>query len=236
MADEGSDRSRAAVLAAHYQHVSEMSHRIWEERNRKFLHLIAVVALAVLLTYDAQTLMRITLDAAAERYSLKLPPHVEQSLPYVVLHGLLWAFVFYLMTDVYRLTATIMSNTNYRKGVEHDLRGELRLIDDHYSYSFESGYQTWKPSRLKPVVGWFYVTLLGAMLVLFIVFRITSDWPASGISWPPGSSWRDVLRQHFLLIADVVLGSATLLMFLGYAKVSLWPKPFEPGNQKFPQP
>ena len=236
MTEVHSSRSRVGALAAHYQHVSEVSLRIWEERNRKFLHLMAVVAIAVLLTYDAQTIMRVVLEAVAKHYSLELPSRVDESLPYVVLHGLLLAFVFYLMTDVYRLTSTIMSNTNYRKGLEHDLRGELQLVQDQYSYSFELGYQTWKPSRLKAIVGWFYVILLGGMLVLFLVFRVTSDWPQNGFTWPPGASWKDVLRLHFLLIADFVLGSATLLMFLGYAKVSLWPKPFEPGRQKLSLP
>ena len=223
MAGDTNDPNRAVVLAAHYQHVAEMSYRLWEERNRRFLHLMAVVALAVLLTYDAQTIVQVGLKTLEKSYGLPLPERVAESLPYVVLHGLLLAFVFYLMTDVYRLTSNIMSNTEYRKGLEKDLRGVLCLTDSQSSYSYESRYRSWNQSGLKRVVGWIYVLLLGAMLVLFLVFRLTSDWPANGFDPAAAASWKDLLRQHFLLIADVVVGGATLLMYAGYAWLSLRP-------------
>jgi hypothetical protein len=219
---------RAKVLADHYHRAAEQASVRWQERNRQFLFLVGVLALAVLLTANASATdsFLITILAKLAGVPEAQIDKLRESFPYVVLHGLLVVLVFYFMTDVYRLNANIIRNYEYLRGLERDLRDELRLAPAQVAFSKETDfYDTFKVAG-NGVIKFAYVLLVGGMLAFFLVFRITSDWPANGFGLAQLGSWQTFtpwLERHMLLLVDFVVGGMTVLMYLAYAWLSIWP-------------
>jgi hypothetical protein len=220
---------RAQVLADHYHRAAALAASRWQERNRQFLLLVGSLALAVLLTANPGETDSLLLGVLAKLAGVpeSQVDKLRESFPYVVLHGLLVVLVFYFMTDVYRLNANIIGNYEYLRGLERDLRDELRLQPDQVAFSRETYfYDTFKVGGTW-AVKIAYVLIVGGMLVFFLVFRLTSDWPADGPGVEAGLwQWQSFVRwlvKHFLLMVDVVVGGMTVLMYLAYARLSIWP-------------
>src|SRR2546423_7923516 len=87
---------RCTVLAEHYHRAAEAAARSWQERNRKFLLLVGALALAVLLTANANDTdsFFIALVAKFAGVGENEIQKLRESFPYVVLHGLLVVLVF----------------------------------------------------------------------------------------------------------------------------------------------
>jgi hypothetical protein len=219
---------RAQVLADHYHHAAEQASERWQERNRQFLALVAVLALAVLLTANPGGTDSFFLALVAKLAGVKEDDidRLRESFPYVVLHGLLVVLVFYFMTDVSRLNANIIRNYEYLRGLEPDLRDELGLHLDHTAFSKETAFYDSFRVKGSGAVKYAYVLIVGGMLAFFLLFRVTSDLPADGFTMAQPVTWQAVaqwLTKHFLLMVDLVVGGMTVLMYLAYAWLSLRP-------------
>lgn len=219
---------RAQVLADHYHRASESASQRWQERNRQFLLLVGVLALAVLLTANHKETDSLVIAFLAKLAGVKEMEvdKLKESFPYVVLHGLLVVLVFYFMTDVFRLNANIIRNYAYLRGLEREIRDELGIAADEIGFSKEGEFYDSFKIRGNAALKIAYVLIVGGMLVLFLLFRVTSDWPGIDFdysqfaSWPAAADW---LRRHFLLIVDIVVGGMTVIMYLGYAWLSFRP-------------
>jgi hypothetical protein len=228
---------RAQVLADHYHRAAEQATARWQERNRQFLGLVGVLALAVLLTAnpggtDSFFLALVAKFAGVAESDLA---RLRESFPYVVLHGLLVVLVFYFMTDVFRLNANIIRNYEYLRGLERDLRDELALHVDHTAFSRETDFYDAFKVKGNGAVKFAYVLIVGGMLAFFLLFRVTSDWPADGFAMAQAAAWQALaqwLVRHFLLMVDFVVGGLTVYMYLAYARLSFWPPRREYGMAK----
>src|SRR5262249_2720101 len=103
---------RVVVLVDHYHRAADQASERWQERNRRFLFLVGVLALAVLATANPGETdsFLVTLLAKFAGVADADITKLRESFPYVVLHGLLVVLVFYFMTDVFRLNANIIGN------------------------------------------------------------------------------------------------------------------------------
>jgi hypothetical protein len=224
---------RAKLLADHYHRAAEQASARWQERNRQFLFLVGVLALAVLMTAkqgQTDTFFLYIVGKLAGVPDTDVAK-VRESFPYVVLHGLLVVLVFYFMTDVFRLNANIIRNYAYLRGLERDLRDELAMHPASTAFSKETDFYEAFKVRGSGAIKYAYVLLVGGMLAFFLVFRVTSDWPSNGFdvvqlrSWQTFTPW---LERHLLLLVDLVVGGMTVLMYLAYAWLSISPPEFEP--------
>jgi len=231
---------RAQVLADHYHRAAEQATARWQERNRQFLALVGVLALAVLLTANQSSTDSFFLALVAKLAGVKEDDinRLRESFPYVVLHGLLVVLVFYFMTDVFRLNANIIRNYEYLRGLEPDLRDELGLHVDDAAFSRETAFYDSFRVKWSGLVKYAYVLIVGGMLAFFLLFRITSDWPMDGFTMAQPVTWQAVAQwftRHFLLMVDFVVGGMTVLMYLAYAWLSLRPpRRKQPAAQALP--
>jgi hypothetical protein len=225
---QGDTTARAQVLADHYHRASEAASQRWQERNRQFLLLVGVLTLAVLLTANHKETDSLVIAFLAKLAGVKETEvdKLKESFPYVVLHGLLVVLVFYFMTDVFRLNANIIRNYAYLRGLEGEIRDELGLASDQIGFTREGKFYDSFKVRGNAALKIAYVLIVGGMLGLFLLFRITSDWPTDDFDYSRFTSWSvaaDWLRKHFLLIVDIVVGGMTVVMYLAYARLSFWP-------------
>ena len=223
-----SPSERAAMLVDHYHRAAGQTSERWRERNRQFLFLVGVLALAVLATANPGETdgFLVTLLAKFAGVAEADISKLRESFPYVVLHGLLVVLVFYFMTDVFRLNANIMRNYEYLRGLESDIRDELALDPASTAFSKEGDFYDEFKVKGGGAVKIAYVLIVGGMLAFFLVFRLTSDWPSAGLglaqlgSWQAFAAW---LLKHLLLTVDLVVGGMTVLMYLAYAQLSFFP-------------
>jgi hypothetical protein len=192
-----------------------------------------VLALAVLLTAnpsDTDSLL-IGLLAKLAGVGENEVQKLKESFPYVVLHGLLVVLVFFFMTDVFRLNANIICNYAYVRSLERDIRRELGLAASHAAFTKESAFYDEYRIPWNWTVKFAYALIVGGMLALFLTFRITSDWPSSGIDGTQFGSPQAAaiwFRKHFLLLVDIIVGGLTVLMYVRYARLSFFPPKSKP--------
>jgi hypothetical protein len=235
---EPSPGGRVTVLADHYHRAAEQASDRWLERNRQFLFLVGVLALAVLATANPGETDSFFVGLLAKFAGVTDADigKLRESFPYVVLHGLLVVLVFYFMTDVFRLNANIIRNYEYLRGLERDIRDELALDPGSTAFSKETDFYDEFKVKGNWAVKVAYVLIVGGMLAFFLLFRLTSDWPSAGLGLAQLGSWQDFalwLLKHLLLTVDLVVGGMTVLMYLAYARLSFFPPR---RRRKTPQP
>jgi len=141
--------------------------------------------------------------------------------------------VFFFMTDVFRLNANIIRNYEYLRSLERDIRREMSLAPADTAFTKEGQFYDAYRIPWNKSVKFAYVLIVGGMLALFLTFRVTSDWPISGfdpVQFASPQAAANWFRKHFLLFVDVVVGGLTILMYLGYARLSFWPPKRKPAE------
>jgi hypothetical protein len=221
--------TRAATLAEHYQKTYELALHLWERRNRQFVTLAAVLAVAAVcsilqdalitaarlylegLLKDAKTDVKVVLEALPQAYN-------------VVVTFLLVA-VFYLMANLYHRSSLIVNYYSYLGRLERDLRADLGIGPSQIGFTREGEFYRHTGRGMSTLIRLCYKLVLFALLALFFTSRMLIDWPndlAVLLQLPRDHvfSW---VAQNFLFVLDVLLCVLTTVLFLAYAFVRAKP-------------
>jgi hypothetical protein len=197
------------LLAEHYQKTYELTYRLWQQRNRTFLMLIAVIAAGTLLMYRPTDANSLLVDWVAKLLDIKDSNRIKElrdSFPFALLQSILLTVIFYLMVNLFHRAVYVLRNYAYLGALEKEVRSALSLSDQDVAFTRESNFY-WKdrPVLLSTVKG-FYVFLLGLLLFAFLIGRVIGDILAGSV---------------LLILADLAIAVPTAIYFLGYAWYTL---------------
>jgi hypothetical protein len=199
-----------SLLVEHYQKTHEITLSSWEQRNRTFLLLLAVVGGATLLTYKVPVAAPLLADLVAKLFGIEDAGQREElrnSFPYGLIQSILLMVVFYLTVSLYHRTTFILRSYRYLQRMEEEIRTALELPDTSIAFTREGDfYWTYRPV-LSPAVGAVYIGMLGFLLIAFLGMRIYDDFSSGNTAFG---------------IADILIAAPTLLFFAAYAIGSSW--------------
>jgi hypothetical protein len=196
------------LLAEHYQKTFEVTLEVWNQRNKTFLLLLAVVGGATLLTFNAAQAQPLLVDLIAKLLSIQdASRHKElrASFPYGLIQAILLMIVLYLTLVLYHRTMFIQRSYKYLGKLEGEIRSGLNLDTTSAAFTREGAFYEGNTPRLRHAVAIAYVGMLGLLLLAFLGMRIFSDFAAG---------------SYLLGILDVLVASPTLLFFGAYASAS----------------
>jgi hypothetical protein len=196
----------AEALIEHYHKTYEINNKLWEERNQTFVFLIGTVGVATMVTLKIPEANSLLVDGISRVLDIKDPLRIQQlqnSFPFGILQSILLLAIFYLMVNLYHRTATITRNYQYLAKMEKEIRINLALPAGSVSFTREGDFYSSHQGKFLASVKWFYVFLLGALLLAFLVAKIWDDFSSGAI---------------LLGIVDVGLAFSILTYFVGYAR------------------
>lgn len=198
-----------AALVEHYQKTFELTYKLWQQRNRTFLLLLAVIAAATLLSF--RTPLGDTLLASWIANSAGLTEETEiaalrKSFPYELLQTILLIVIFYLMVNLYHRAVYVLRNYRYLGSLESEIRDHLKLGENSVSFTRESTFYWDQRSALSGVVKFVYIGILGSLLIVFLFARVVTDFSSENV---------------FLPYIDLAIAIATLLFYGEYARSSV---------------
>ena len=196
------------LLAAHYEKTYETTLKVWEQRNRTFLILLAVVGVATLLTFKVSQAQPLIVDLIAKIFAIKDTARIAAlriSLPYGLIQSILLMVILYLMIILYHRTTFILRNYQYLDAVEKEIRKGLKFPDDRVAFSREGSFYKEHKPYLAKFVGLAYIVMLGVLLTVFLGMRVYADLTS-------GNVW--------FTIIDVLLSLSALIFFGAYAHAS----------------
>jgi hypothetical protein len=229
---------RAEALVEHYQKTREQIGRDWLERNRRYSWLVAMLAVAALLSLVqgpvVQALGRLStkeLSALLEKVSALGNPDLSNIVATLLVYNgaliydlLMIAFLvmtFYLMTDLFHRSAILASGYVYLALMETEIRRELMLGAAHAAFTRDGPFYQATGAHMSRLVGRANKGMLGCLVVLFFAARLFTDFPQG---WFPLrvpdpsnlATWPQWATRNFLFLLDVVTALLTARMFLGY--------------------
>lgn len=200
---------KAKALADHYQNTYELTYSLWQQRNRTFLLLLAVIGIATLLTFRAPQADSLLVDYLAKWVGVSDDPvrlaEIRRGFPFGLLQSILLIIVFYLMVNLYHRAVYVLRNYRYLACLEKEIRGELALAEEAVSFTRESSFYWSERSRLSGFVKWVYIAMLGLLLLAFLGGRI----------------WDDFQRARILALVDLAIAVPTLVFFWEFARSSV---------------
>jgi len=192
---------RAELLAEHYQKTYELTHELWKQRNSTLLLLLGVVGAATLLTLHVPGMESLLVGFITKNLNIT-KSDLEANVSFSILQSVLLFVVFYLMVNLHHRALYVLRNYRYLGALEGEIRVALGLGENAVSFTRESSFYWHARTRLLDYTKFFYIVLLGALLVAFFVGRIADDLAA---------------RNSLLSAVDLVMGVSTLVFFVGYA-------------------
>ena len=199
---------KSELLVSHYQSTYELTYKLWGQRNRTFLILIAVIAVATLLTFSAKDATPLLVDWIAKLLDIDDKDRIEElnkGFPFALLQGILLSVVFFLMVNLFHRALYVLRNYAYLGALEREIRTSLS-INNGVAFTRESEFYWSERPKLLGTVKWFYVILLGGLLSAFVGGRLVSDFR--------DGAW-------LLVFVDLLFGIAIGTYFVGYARHSL---------------
>jgi hypothetical protein len=196
------------LVVSHYQQTYDLTYKFWEQRNRTFLILIAVIGVATLLTYRAKEANPLLVNWVAKLLNIDEQTQIKElnnSFPFALLQGILLSVIFFLMVNLFHRALYVLRNYAYLGALEKEIR-ELLELKAEVAFTRESGFYWDNRPKLLGTVKWFYVFLLGALLGAFLLGRIAGD--ARNGNW-------------ILVLVDSALAVAIGTYFCGYAWYTL---------------
>jgi hypothetical protein len=197
-------RDGTDLLVEHYHKTFDVALLVWEQRNRTFLMLLAVVGAATLLTFDVPQAQPLMVDLVARLLSVENEQRRQElraSFPYGLLQTILLMVILYLTLILYHRTTFISRTYRYLESLEHEVREGLELSTESVAFSREGKfYWNCRPALASGV--WFcFAVMLGTLLGSFLTFRILNDFMS-------GNSW--------VGFVDVLLAIPTLVFYFAY--------------------
>lgn len=197
------------LLAEHYQKTFELTLTVWEQRNRTFLILLAVVGVASLLTFNVSQAQPLLADLISKTVGVEdatRRAELRTSFPYGLIQSILLMVVLYLTLLLYHRTTFILRSYEYLAAIEKELRDALALSSQMVSFTRESSFYMQHRPALSKVIGATYVLMLGLLLLAFLGARVYTDFKSYQIAFG---------------VVDLLLAVSTLLFFRAYALASV---------------
>jgi hypothetical protein len=139
----------------------------WEQRNRTFLLLLAVVGGAALLTYKVPVAASLLADLVAKLSGIEdvgQRTELRNSFPYGLIQSILLMVVFYLTVSLYHRTTFILRSYRYLERMEEEIRAALDLPDTSIAFTREGTFYWRYRPVLSSLVGAVYIGMLGLLL------------------------------------------------------------------------
>ena len=190
---------KAGLLVQHYQDTYQLTYQLWQQRNRLFLFLLGMVALASLLTYAPET-NSILLSWLGKVVGISDQKALTASVPFALLQAAFLAVVFYLMVNLFHRAVYILRNYRYLGALESEIRTALQLNDADQAFTRESRFYWSDRPWVLGTVKYVYVVFLGGLLLAFSGGRLYTDW----------GNW-------LLVIVDLGLAVPTLGYFFAFS-------------------
>jgi len=229
---------RAQALVEHYQKTREQLTRDWVERNRRYSLLVAMLAVAAMLSFVqgpiVQALGRLStgeLSALLGKMTTLGNPDLSSIVASLLVYNasviydlLMIAFLvlaFYLTTDLFHRSSMLGSGYVYLALMEHEIRGALLFGEEHAAFTREGAFYRATGRRMSKLIGWVTKGMLATLLVLFFAARLLTDFPQawSPLRLPdPGNlaTWLQWAARNFLFLLDVITALLTARMLWGY--------------------
>lgn len=216
------DANAAQVLAEHYQKTNELTYELRQQRDKIFLFLLLTLGGATLFNFDANSSNSILFAGLGKFLGDNSLGNLKDSPIKSIVVTLLLGAVFYLMSNLYQRTASVLRNYQYLGLMEQEIRVRLGIQEPEISFSREGNYywRTRERDDSKPdglFLRWrkkvgalnltknFYTIFLASLLILSFALRI----------------FNDVQTQNWLLvIIDALIAVPTLVYLNSYAQVS----------------
>ena len=144
------------LLAEHYQKTFELTLTVWEQRNRTFLILLAVVGVASLLTFNVSQAQPLLADLISKTVGVEdatRRAELRTSFPYGLIQSILLMVVLYLTLLLYHRTTFILRSYEYLAAIEKELRDALALSSQMVSFTRESSFYMQHRPALSKVIG-----------------------------------------------------------------------------------
>ena len=191
------------LLVQHYQDTYQLTYQLWQQRNRLFLTLLGVVALASLLTYAPET-NSILLSWIGKAVGITDHNKLTAGIPFALMQAVVLAVVFYLMVNLFHRALYILRNYRYLGALEIEIRKALKLEEADHAFTRESKFYWSDRQWALGTVKYVYVIFLGLLLLAFFGGRLYTD------------------RGNWLLVAvDVALAIPTLGYFYAFSYYSI---------------
>jgi hypothetical protein len=203
----GGSMDKGRALIGHYDKTFDVTWQLWGQRNKTFLLLLLVVGLANLLTNDE--FLRILINAALGYLTGNKSTEVDfkDTIPYQTIQIAMLILVFYYMVTIYHRSATVLRNYAYLDKMEQEIRYALQITDERdVAFAREGGFYWAKRPFLFAGVKYFYIVIVLGLVGLYYYARVTRDF----------AKWDQVM-----LVADVLVGIPTAIVFLAYASQTL---------------
>ncbi len=191
------------ILVDHYENTYQLVLRFWDERNRLFLILLAIIVFGVLLTYAPNETFPLLAILMSKLIGIEGDMRsLQESLPFALVQSVLLLSIFYLMVNLFHRSVFVLNTYMYLGLLEKEIRSSLKSSDKSISFSRESSFYWRTRPKLLGSVKWFYIFLLGTLLTSFIVGKVVLDFSS---------------QIYSLVAVDLLVGIPTLIFFFGYA-------------------
>jgi len=193
------------ALTEHYQNTYELTYRYWVQRNRTFLLLLTVIAIASFITFGSPNTDSIMVFIIAKFIGVTDAAgrnEIQQGFSFTLIQSVLLFLVLYLMVNLHHRSDFVLRNYQYLGRLEQEIRVALNLNEDSVAFSRESGFYWKSRSWGSAAVKWVYILLLGLLLIIFLGGRLYNDL---------------ISQNYYLLLAELIIAIATLLFYIAYA-------------------
>jgi hypothetical protein len=130
--------SVAELLTEHYRDTMDRTNTFFQQRNRIFLILLAVIAIGTLITFRTKQTESLLLIWITKGLDQKSVDAIRNSFPFALLETLLLVVVFFLMVNLYHRARFILRNYQYLGLLEAEIRKQLALGQNSTAFTRES--------------------------------------------------------------------------------------------------
>ena len=196
------------VLAEHYQKTFELSYELWKQRNRLYFVLLALVGVAVLLTFQVPQAHSLLIDWLTHLLGItgeKRITELRDGFPFALLNGILGLTILYVQLLLYQYSRLYSHDVSYLKRLETELRHRLQQNDSYQKSMAFTRESVGLGDGRGIIIARTYVISLGILLAAFFGGRLIEDLR---------------LNSLIMIVVDLPLFGIAMTYFYFYAKES----------------